>query len=92
MLENFFFLYIEQYICEFMIPSVKCSSPTLAALMQPHRKTLPPSCFSIDTMHFPLYSSPLRCHTVLKPLVPRTFILVSSLQNAVPEVFFFSLG
>ncbi len=27
---------IEQYICEFMMPSMKCSSPTPAALMQPH--------------------------------------------------------
>ncbi|CAI9611017.1 unnamed protein product [Staurois parvus] len=32
-------------------------------------------------MHFSLYSSPLRRHTVLKPSVPKTFILVSSLQS-----------
>ncbi len=30
---------IEQYICEFMMPSMKCSSPTPAALMQPHIRT-----------------------------------------------------
>ncbi len=36
---------IEQYICEFMMPSIKCSSPTPAALMQPHIRTLPPPCF-----------------------------------------------
>ncbi len=29
---------IEQYICEFMMPLMKCSSPTPAALMQPHIK------------------------------------------------------
>ncbi len=72
---------IEQYICEFMMPSMKCSSPTPAALMQPHIRTLPPPCFTVGTMHFSLYSSPLRCHTVLKPSVPKTFILVSSLQS-----------
>ncbi len=36
---------IEQYICEFMMPSMKCSSPTPAALMQPHIRTLPPTMF-----------------------------------------------
>ncbi len=30
---------IEQNICEFMMPSMKCSSPTPAALMQPHIRT-----------------------------------------------------
>ncbi len=69
---------IEQYICKFMMPSMKCSSPTPATLMQPHIRTLP--CFTVGTMHFSLYSSPLRRHTVLKPSVPKTFILVSSLQ------------
>ncbi len=72
---------IEQYICEFMMPSMKCSSPTPAALMQPHIRTLPPPCFTVGTMHFFLYSSPLRSYTVLKPSVPKTFILVSSLQS-----------
>ncbi len=43
---------IEQYICEFMMPSMKCSSPTPAALMQPHIRTLPPLCFTVGTMHF----------------------------------------
>ncbi len=64
---------IEQYICEFMMPSMKCSSPTPAALMQPHIMTLPPPCFTVGTMHFSLYSSPLRRHTVLKPSVPKSF-------------------
>ncbi len=68
-------------ICEFMMPSMKCSSPTPAALMQPHIRTLPPPCFTVGTMHFSLYSSLLRHHTVLKPSVPKTFILVSSLQS-----------
>lgn len=46
---------IEQYICEF-IPAMKYSSPPPAALMQPHIRTLPPSCFTVGTMHFSLYS------------------------------------
>ncbi len=75
---------IEQYICEFMMPSMKCSSPTPAALMQPYIRTLAPPCSTVGTMHFSLYSSPLRRHTVLKPSVPKTFILVSSLQS-IPE-------
>ncbi len=40
---------IEQYICEFMMPSMKCSSPTPAALMQLHIRTLPPPCFTVGT-------------------------------------------
>ncbi len=43
---------IEQYICEFMMPSMKCSSPTPAALMQPHIRTLPPPCFTVGTNAF----------------------------------------
>ncbi|CAI9624025.1 unnamed protein product [Staurois parvus] len=61
-----------------MITSMKCSSLTPAALMQPHRRTLPPH-FMAGTMYFSLYSSPLLHHTVLKPSVPKTFMLVSSL-------------
>ncbi len=54
---NIFSFSIEQYICEFMMPSVKCSSPTPAALMQPHIRTLPPPCFTVGIMHFSLQSS-----------------------------------
>ncbi len=43
---------IEQYICEFMMPSMKCSSPTPAALMQPHIRTLPPPCFTVGIFLF----------------------------------------
>ncbi len=46
---------IEQYICEFMMPSMKCSSPTPAALMEPHIRTLPPPCFTVGTMHFSVF-------------------------------------
>ncbi|CAI9589967.1 unnamed protein product [Staurois parvus] len=75
------FTHVKEYICEFMIPSMKCSSPTPLALMKPHRRTLPPVCFTVGTVHFSLYFSPLRRYTVLKPSVPKTFILVSSLQS-----------
>ncbi len=70
---------IEQYICEFMMPSMTCSSPTPAALMQPHIRTLLPPCFTVGNMHFSLYSSPLQRHTVLKPSVPKTFIVFANL-------------
>lgn len=56
---------IEQYIVEFMIPSMKCSSLTPAALMQPHIRTLPPPFLTVGSMHFSLKSSPLWRHTVL---------------------------
>ncbi len=72
---------IEQYICEFMMPSMKCSSPTPAALMQPHIRTLPPPCFTVGTMHFSLYSSPLRLTALKLSVLKKTFILVSSLQS-----------
>ncbi|CAI9577323.1 unnamed protein product [Staurois parvus] len=32
------------------------SSLSDAELMQPHRRTLPPPCFTVGTMHFSLYS------------------------------------
>ncbi|CAI9613417.1 unnamed protein product, partial [Staurois parvus] len=84
---------IEQNICEFMIPSMKCSSPAPAVLVQPHRKTLPPR-FTVGTMHFSLYSSPLQRHTVLKPSVPKTFILGSLFQNTESQQssFFFCMA
>ncbi|CAI9544103.1 unnamed protein product [Staurois parvus] len=56
--------------------------------MQPHRRTMPPPCFTIGTMHFSLYSSPMWRHTVLKPSVPKTFILVSSLQSTSSRLLF----
>ncbi len=45
---------IEQYICEFMMPSMKCSSPTPAALMQPH---MSPLACSVGDTSFPAQSS-----------------------------------
>ncbi len=85
---------IEQYICEFMMPSMKCSSPTPAALMQPHIRTLSPPCFTVGTMHFSLYSSPLRRRTVLKPSVPKNIYLgLITPEYRVPVVFIFvSMG
>ncbi|CAI9538135.1 unnamed protein product [Staurois parvus] len=61
-----------------MIPSMKCSSPTLAALMKPHTRSLPVPCFAVGTMHFSF-------HTVLNPSVPKTFILISSLKSTESE-------
>ncbi len=72
---------IEQYNCLNYDAINEMQLPTPAALMQPHIRTLSPPCFTVGTMHFSLYSSPLRHHIVLKPSVPKTFILVSSLQS-----------
>ncbi|CAI9615255.1 unnamed protein product [Staurois parvus] len=57
---------------------------SISALMQPHRRTLPPSCFTVGAMHFSLHYTPLRRHTVLRPSVPTTF-LVPSLEYRSPS-------
>ncbi len=38
----------------FMVPSMNCSSPVPAALMQPQTMTLPPPCLTVDTLVFVL--------------------------------------
>ena len=43
----------------FMVPSINVISPTRFALMQPHIITLPPPCFTVETMH----CSPGQVHT-----------------------------
>ncbi len=53
----------------FMVPSMNCSSPVPAALMQPQTMTLPPPCLTVDTLVFVLLT--------WLPLQPNTFILVS---------------
>ncbi len=62
----------------FMVPSMNCSSPVLAALMQPRTITFPPPCLTVGKTHLSLYSSPGCRHTRLTPSEPNTFILVSS--------------
>ncbi len=42
----------------FMVPSMNCSSPVPAALMQPQTMTLPPPCLTVGKTHLSLYSSP----------------------------------
>ncbi len=69
---------MSQYKLAFMIPSMNCSSPMPAALMQSQTMTLPPPCLSVGKTHLSLYSSP-GCHqTCLTPSEPNKFILVSS--------------
>ncbi len=69
---------MSQYMLAFMVPSMNCSSPVPAALMQPQTMTLPPPCLTVGKTHLSLYSSPGCCHTRLTPSEPNKFILVSS--------------
>ncbi len=54
---------MSQYMLAFMVPSVNCNSPVLAALMQPQTMTLPPPCLNVGKTHLSLYSSPGCRHT-----------------------------
>ena len=69
---------ISQYMLEFMFPSMKCYTPTPAALMQPQTMTFPPPCLTVGMKHLSLYSSPGRSHTCLKPSEPNKLIFISS--------------
>ncbi len=69
---------MSQYMLAFMVPSMNCSSPVPAALMQPQTMTLPPPCLTVGKTHSSLYSSPGCRHTRLTPSEPNKFILVSS--------------
>ncbi len=69
---------MSQYMLAFMVPSMNCSSPVPAALMQPQTMTLPPPCLTVGKTHLSLYSSPGCRHTRLTPSEPNKLILVSS--------------
>ncbi len=69
---------MSQYMLAFMVPSMNCSSPVLAALMQPQTMTLLPPCLTVGKTHLSLYSSPGCHHTRLTTSEPNKFILVSS--------------
>ncbi len=69
---------MSQYMLAFMVPSINCSSPVPAALMQPQTMTLPPPCLTVGKTHLSLYSSPGCRYTRLTPSEPNKFILVSS--------------
>ncbi len=68
---------MSQYKLAFMVPSMNCSSPVPAALMQPQTMTLPPPCLTVGKTHLSLYSSPGCSHTRVAPSEPNKFILVS---------------
>ncbi len=61
---------MSQYMLAFMVPSMNCSSPVSAALMQPQTMTLPPPCLTVGKTHLSLYSSPGCRHTRLTPSEP----------------------
>ncbi len=67
---------MSQYILAFMVPSMNCSSPVPAALMQPQTMTLPPPCLTVGKTHLSLNSSSGCRHTLLTPSEPNKFILV----------------
>ncbi len=69
---------MSEYMLAFMVPSMNCSSPVPAALMQLQTMTLPPPCLNVGKTHLPLYSSPGCRHTCLTSSEPNKFILVSS--------------
>ncbi len=73
---------MSQYMLAFMVPSMNCSSPVPAALMQPQTMTLPPPCLTVGKTHLSLYSSPGCRHTCLTTSEPNKFILVSSDHRA----------
>ncbi len=78
-----------QSILAFVVPSINCSSPVPAALMQPQTMTLSPPRLTVGKTHLSLYSSPGCRHTRLTPSEPNKFILVSSDQ--VPVIHALSL-
>ncbi len=49
---------MSQYMLAFMVPSINCSSPVPAALMQPQTMKLPPPCLTVGKTHLSLYFSP----------------------------------
>ncbi len=61
---------VSQYMLALMVPSMNCSSPVPAALMQPQIMTLPPPCLTVGKTHLSLYSSPGCRHTSLTPSEP----------------------
>ncbi len=69
---------MSQHMLAFMVPSMNCSSPVPAALMQPPTMTLSPPCLTVGKTHLLLYSSPGYRHTRLTPSEPNKFVLVSS--------------
>ncbi|CAI9547075.1 unnamed protein product [Staurois parvus] len=64
-----------------MMPCTQSRHPVPEAAKQPQNIIEPPPYFTVGTSSTSVNSSPLRRHTVLKPSVPKTSILVSSLQS-----------
>ncbi len=69
---------MSQYMLAVVVPSMNCSSPVPAALMQPQTMTLPPTCLTVGKTNLSLYSLPGCRHTRLTPSEPNKCILVSS--------------
>ncbi len=61
---------MSHYMLAFMVPSINCSTPVPAALMQPQTITLSPPCLTVGKTHLSMYSSPGCHHTRLTPSEP----------------------
>ncbi len=69
---------MSQYMLESMFPSMNCSSPVPAVVMQPQTMMLPPPCFTVGKAQFYLYSSRGHRHTCWTPSESNKFLLDSS--------------
>ncbi len=81
---------MSQYMLASIVPSVNCSSPVPAALMQPHTMTLPPPCLTVGKKDLSLYFSPGFRHTRLTPSEPNYLGLIRP-QEMVPVIHVLSL-
>ncbi len=55
---------MSQYMLAFMVPSMNCSSPVPAALMQPQTMTLPPPRLTVGKTHFLTWLPPHTLDTI----------------------------
>ncbi len=64
---------MSQYMLAFIVPSMNCSSPVPATIMQLQTMTLSPPCLTVGKTHLSLYSLPghfhLRVYSLLWPAV-----------------------
>ncbi len=78
---------MSQYMLAFMVPSMNCSSPVPAALMQPQTMTPPPPCLTVGKSHLSLYSSPDCRYTHLTPSEPiRLLVAVVALMDRASDL------
>ncbi len=79
---------MSHYMLELMFPSMNCSSPVQAVVMQPQTMMLPLPCLTVGKAQFSWYSSPGCRHTCWTPSESNKFTLDSSdhTQDMVPVI------